>query len=227
MTPDGVHPLSLEFDFGDRELTIHPTVVETDHGLVLVDVGLPGAVDRLEPALDDLGFALADVSTVMLTHHDGDHAGGLSELEEATDVFVVAHADEVPYVDGEEQPVKSPPDAERYPPVPVDLELVGDEVFRTHAGPMRVVETPGHAPGHVSLYFPDHRFLVAADALNNDDGFVGPKPEYTPDMATAIESVGTLADLDVETTHCYHGGTADAGTDAIREIYESLSQSRQ
>ncbi|WP_439026382.1 MBL fold metallo-hydrolase [Haloarchaeobius sp. DT45] len=227
MTPDGVHPLALQFTLGGRDLTIHPTAVETDHGVLLVDVGLPGATAQLRDRLADCGVALDDVSAVLLTHHDGDHAGGLAELEAETDVLVITHEDEAPFVDGREPPIKSPADAERYPPVPVDIELVGGETFRTAAGPMAVVSTPGHAPGHVSLYFPDHRFLLAGDALNNDDGFVGPKPEYTPDMETAIESVGRLAELDVETTHCHHGGTADAGTAAIERIHESLTESRQ
>ncbi|WP_435363882.1 MBL fold metallo-hydrolase [Haloarchaeobius sp. DYHT-AS-18] len=227
MTPAGIHPLALEFSFGGRDLTIHPTAVETDHGVLLVDVGLPGATDQIRAQLDEVGVALDDVSMVLLTHHDGDHAGGLAELEAETDLIVVAHEDEAAFIDGREWPLKTPEDGDRYPPVPVDLELVGGETFRTAAGPMQVVATPGHTPGHSSLYFPDQRFLLAGDALNNDDGFTGPKPQYTPDMETAIESVGRLAELAVDTTHCHHGGTADAGTAAIAELYESLSESRQ
>ncbi|WP_257300103.1 MBL fold metallo-hydrolase [Haloarchaeobius sp. FL176] len=224
MTPEGVHTLTVEFEFGGHELTIHPTAVETDHGLVLLDVGLPGAADQLRDALADVGFDLVDVSMVVLTHHDGDHAAGLPELERETPLIVATHRDEAPYVDGRRQPVKADPDDERFPPVTVDLELTGGETFHTDAGPMRVVETPGHSPGHVSLYFPDHRFLVAGDAMTNDnegaDSFGGPKPQFTPELDEAVESVGRLAELAIETTHCYHGGTADAGTDAIAGIYE-------
>jgi glyoxylase-like metal-dependent hydrolase (beta-lactamase superfamily II) len=170
---------------------------------------------------------------VLLTHHDADHVAGLPELERETPVIVTAHADEAPYVDGRRRPVKIDDDDERYPPVAVDLELSGEETFHTAAGPMWVVETPGHSPGHVSLYFPDHQFLVAGDALTNDGGavpdgvdgtFGGPKPAYTPNMARAVESVGRLAELDVESTHCYHGGTADAGTADIGAIHDSLRE---
>lgn len=228
MLPDGVHTLALTYDRDGRTLTLNPTAVETDHGVVLVDVGVPGSVDLVRDALADAGLALADVSMVLLTHHDGDHAGSLAELETEADVVVLAHEDEAPYVDGREHPVKSDPDDERYPPAPVDVELTGGETFRTDAGPMRVVETPGHSPGHVSLYFPESGFLVAGDALTNDnegtDSFGGPKPQFTPEMDLAVESVGTLAALDVETTHCFHGGTADAGTDSIAAIYDDLQE---
>ncbi|MFC4405687.1 MBL fold metallo-hydrolase [Haloarchaeobius iranensis] len=223
MTPNGVHTFTFEFDFGGRVLTVHPAAVETNHGLVLLDVGLPGATDQLRDALGDAGLDLADVSMVVLTHHDGDHAAGLAELADETRLIVATHRGEAPYVDGRRHPVKAAPDDERFPPVPVDLELTGGETFHTDAGPMRVVETPGHSPGHVSLYFPDHRFLVAGDAMTNDNGgadaFGGPKPQFTPELDQAVESVGRLAELDIETTHCYHGGTADAGTDDIAAIH--------
>jgi glyoxylase-like metal-dependent hydrolase (beta-lactamase superfamily II) len=226
MTPEGVHTFRFEFAFGGRALTVHPTAVETDHGVVLLDVGLPGATDQLRDGLADAGLSLADVSMVLLTHHDGDHAAGLAELEGETPLVVATHQDEAPYVDGRRHPVKADPDDERFPPVTVDLELTGGETFHTAAGPMWVVETPGHSPGHVSLYFPDHRFLVAGDAMTNDnegeDAFGGPKPQFTPELDEAVESVGRLAELDVEKTHCYHGGTADAETDDIAAIYEAL-----
>ncbi|NHN40829.1 MBL fold metallo-hydrolase [Halorubellus sp. JP-L1] len=217
--PAGVHDLAVRYD--DRDLDLHPVAVETDHGLVLVDVGLPGAVPRLREALDAHGFALSDVETVFLTHHDGDHAAALDDLEAETDAFVVTHQDEASYVDGREHPVKTDPDDDRYPPVSVDLELVGDETFDTAAGPMRVVETPGHSPGHCSLYLPEAGLLLAGDALVADHGdgrLHGPKPQFTPDRERARESVASLADLDVDQTLCYHGGLVDDGTDRIAAI---------
>jgi glyoxylase-like metal-dependent hydrolase (beta-lactamase superfamily II) len=69
------------------------------------------------------------------------------------------------------------------------------------------------------LYFPDERLLVAADALTADDGVLqGPRPEMTEDVALALESVGRLAELDVDHVVCYHGGAVGAGSDRIAEI---------
>jgi glyoxylase-like metal-dependent hydrolase (beta-lactamase superfamily II) len=219
--PPGVHDLAVTYERDGRELALHPVAVETHRGLVLVDVGLPGAVPSLRVALDDAGFALADVATVLLTHHDGDHAGALAELRDEVDVTVLAHTEEAPYVDGRAFPVKADPDDGRYPETPVDVELVGDETLHTTAGPLRVVNTPGHSPGHVSLYFPDQDLLLAGDALTadaDDDRLHGPNPEYTPDVDRARQSVAALADLDVSRTLCYHGGVVDDGTDRITEL---------
>jgi glyoxylase-like metal-dependent hydrolase (beta-lactamase superfamily II) len=221
---DGVHALTqtLETDEGTR--AFHPAAVETDRGLVLLDVGLPGQADALAEELAGAGFDWTDVWAVLLTHQDGDHAGALATVVDETDAVVFAHETCARYVDGRDDPIKSEGD-DRYPPVPVDVELVDGERFRTKAGPMQVVFTPGHAPGHVSLYFPEERLLLAADALTADeDGLQGPSERFTLDMDEAIESVRALATLDVGTVHCFHGGTVDADSERIADVAESLEE---
>jgi len=64
--------------------------------------------------------------------------------------------------------------------------------------------------------------LITADAMTAEDGLAGPNETFTPDMETATESVGRLADLDVETVICYHGGPVEATGDDIADIYASL-----
>lgn len=211
----------LAFDRGDRRVTIHPSGVETDDGLVLIDAGFPGQTDELASALAEEGFDLDDVETLFLTHQDGDHAGGARELVERTDATVMAHPRDAPAIEGGEDPVKSSGD--RYPPVPVDVRVVEGVAFRTEAGPMRVVETPGHTPGHVSLVLPDADLLIAGDALTADeDGLGGPSERFTPEMDEAIDSVGKLAEFDAERTLCYHGGYIDDSD--VRAVYESLAE---
>ncbi|MFC4357051.1 MBL fold metallo-hydrolase [Halobium salinum] len=224
---DGVHVLPLEYDFDDRAMTIHPTVVETDRGLLLVDAGLPGARDRVEAHLDDAGFDLADVDLVLFTHQDSDHVDGFHDLvadAEGFDPLVVAHAAEAPAIDGREEPIsKGGGGGERYEPVPVDLELVGDESVRTRAGPMRVVNTPGHTPGHVSLFFPDRDLLLAGDALTAEDGRLdAPVPHFTPDWEEARTSVRKLANFEIDRIVCYHGGVVDADAAEVRRVHEEM-----
>ncbi|GAB7020218.1 MBL fold metallo-hydrolase [Halostagnicola bangensis] len=217
-TDAGVHALALTLEFHGRELTITPTVVETDRGLVLIDVGPEGAVGPLETALSDLGFSLSDLWMVVVTHHDGDHAGGLAELRSRVDVPVAAHPEEAPYITGAKTPIKG--DGDRYPPESVDIELVGGSRLSTAVGPIELLETPGHSPGHLSLYVPDERLLIAGDALVSDGTEVlsGPKPEFTPEMDRALESVETLAALEIDHVLCFHGGYSRAGSGRIAEI---------
>lgn len=215
----GIYVLPIAVEHGGREFTINPAAVETDRGLVLIDVGPADAVDGIRTHLRELGFGLEDIWLVLATHHDADHVGGLHALLERVDPIVAAHREEAPFLTGDRNPIEG--DGDRYPPVGVDLELADRVRIPTIAGPMAVVETPGHAPGHVSLLFPDHDLLLAGDALVADDGRLsGPKSEFTPDLERAAESVGRLADFDVEHVLCYHGGYVEEGSDRIEEIYE-------
>ena len=222
---DGVYALALAIDRPDGDVTIRPTAVETPKGLLLLDTGLPGQEGAVADALADRGLDIADVRGVVLTHHDGDHAGALSAVVEAGDDPVVyAHEAAAPFVDGREFPLKSDPDDGRYPAVPVDVQLRDGVVFRTDAGPMRAVFTPGHAPGHLAFHFPERGLLLAGDALRAESGaVVGPAERFTPDLTEATRSVGRLAELDVERVHCFHGGTVEADADDLRAVYESLA----
>lgn len=218
--PDGVHVLPLDIEFEGQETTLHPSAVETERGLLLLDTGMPHTVDQLAERLGAAGFDLGDVATVVVTHQDGDHAGGLATVAERADPFVVAHEDDAPAVDGRTG-TRSPDARERYPPARVDLELGGEATFATRAGPAVVVPTPGHTPGHVSVYLPEVRFLIAADALTADEnGLAGPRPDFTADMDEALASVARLGELEVDATLCYHGGVVDAGSERIAELGE-------
>jgi len=209
---DHAYAFPVTIELMDREMTINPAGVETDDGLLLFDVGIPDGVDDLEAALDADGFDLADVEAVVLTHQDLDHAGCLAAVVERSDATVYAHEADAPYVEGEIDLLKSSEERPMsYDPVPVDVRLVGGETFRTAAGPLDVVYTPGHTPGHCSLFLREAGLLFAADALNVVDGeLVGPRERATPDMERARESVGTLADLDVASVLCFHGGHVEA-----------------
>lgn len=218
---NGVYAVPQEFSRGDHTITIYPAAVETDDGVLLVDVGFPGKADAIDAQLGEAGLGLDDVEAVVCTHQDGDHVAGLSEIVGRSGATVYAHREAAPFVDGREEPIKG--EGERYPPVPVDVELVDGVVFRTAAGGMRVVFTPGHAPGHVALYLPDERLLIAADALTAGDGLAGPSEQFTLEMDEAADSVARLADLDVDRTLCHHGGFVEEGSERIAEIRASMT----
>jgi glyoxylase-like metal-dependent hydrolase (beta-lactamase superfamily II) len=220
---NGVYALPQTIEREGVETTFYPAAVETSKGLLLVDTGYPGLTDQIGANLADAGFDWGDVSGVLVTHQDGDHAGSLSTVVDRTGAVVYAHEWCAPYVSGEKELVKST-DSERYPPTEVDVELVDGVTFHTGAGPMEVVFTPGHAPGHVSLYLPDTGLLLAADALTAGQGTLqGPSERFTPDMRAALESVSGLATRAFDRTLCYHGGFVEEGADRAAELVEELA----
>ena len=223
--PSAIHDLPVTGEQDGRELTIHPSAVETERGLLLLDAGLPGQLDALRAALDDVEWGLGDVESLLVTHRDGDHAGGVAALSDAVAdetgdrPRTFAHPDAAPYLDGRREP-----DAGRhYEPFPIDVEVTDGTTFRTEAGPLRLLHTPGHSPGHLSAYAPEERTLISADALTARDGLAGPPPEFSLDMREATASVGRLADLRIRRVLTYHGGLVSVESGAVERIYDDLA----
>ena len=183
-------------------------ITDPQGGLTLVDAGLPGMEEALRAALEQDGLDLSALRRVIVTHHDLDHIGGLPAVVRETGAEVWTSADERPFVQGEVSPQKRPgtPPFEALKALRVAHVLQDGEVLPL-AGGVRVVATPGHTVGHLSLYVEADGVLIAGDALTSEDGTLhGPNPQFTPDAPLATRSVGKLADLPVTGILTYHGG---------------------
>ena len=93
------------------------------------------------------------------------------------------------------------------PPYPVARRLrEGDEV----AG-FRVLDVPGHSPGHVAYWRESDRTLIAGDVLNNMNIMTGitglhePRVEFTTDPALNRESARRLGALEPALVVFGHG----------------------
>jgi glyoxylase-like metal-dependent hydrolase (beta-lactamase superfamily II) len=221
---DDLHVLSLRMNFGSSPNEIHPSLIlDETGGHTLVDTGLPGQEGEIGESLAEAGVQTNELGRIILTHQDLDHVGSCSPLARESGVQVLAHDEDAPYINGNMTPIKLTPEAleqrpqmrefyERWQPPRIDAPL-RDEDRLDLAGGVLVIATPGHTPGHVSLYLERSRTLIAGDALTAEDGQLnGPNPQATPDMETAWQSVQKLAELDVQNIVCYHGGpvTEDA-----------------
>ena len=75
---------------------------------------------------------------------------------------------------------------------------------------MRVVFTPGHTVGHLSLYVEQGGVLITGDAMSSADGRLGgPLEQATPSLPEALKSVQKLAQLPAQKVLTYHGGVVD------------------
>ena len=186
--------------------------------VTVIDTGLKGSAERVLRAVEAAGRKPQDVRQIVITHHHADHTGGLAELAERTGAQVMVHALDAPIVRGERPPpgpssggLLKPLLASMARPAPaarVDRELAdGDEIDALDG--MRVVHTPGHTPGSISLYCPKRRLLFTGDAAANRFGLGGPIGWFTEDMAQARESLRKLAALDFEAVFFGHGRPID------------------
>ncbi len=111
--------------------------------------GVTAVVDPGEaaPVLEALARRGRRLDLVLVTHHHGDHVGGLTEVKGATGCGVVGPR----------------ADAGRVP----GLDRLVDEGDRLALGELEVqtLATPGHTRGHVSYWVPDAEALFCGDTL--------------------------------------------------------------
>ena len=195
-------------------------VLDDENGNTLVDAGLPGQEEAIGAALGEAGVGVRDLRRIIFTHQDLDHIGSGAALVRQSDAMVLAHPADAPYIEGDLVPLKVTPEMleqrpqmrevlERLEPVRVDEDLEDGDLLDL-AGEIRVIFTPGHTPGHLSLYLEREKVLVAGDALTAEGGHLhGPNPSATPDTDEAARSVRRLAEVDIKTIVSYHGGVVD------------------
>ena len=220
-------PLQAQMMTGTSVLNL-ALITDPQHGATLVDTGTPGQLPAIQAALGEIGLKLSDIRRIIVTHHDLDHIGSLEALVAASGAEVLTSQAEIPYVQDGQRPQKFPPADKvdelmahmpegmrqmmKNPPVvkvKVDRVLSDGEVLDI-AGGVRVVFTPGHTVGHLSLYVQGDGVLITGDALASEDGqLTGPNPQYTPDLPEAVRSVQKLAQIPAKVVLTYHGGLVD------------------
>jgi glyoxylase-like metal-dependent hydrolase (beta-lactamase superfamily II) len=212
-------------------------LIEAGDGLALVDAGMRWDAGVILRSAGRLGWPRRPVKAIVLTHGDLDHLGAMSRLVEVTGAPVIAHRAEMPLIAARGwRPTVARSGLMRLggalyglalrvvlPTGPVTVNQPvedGDEL----PGGFRVVHTPGHTPGHISLYHPGKRVLIAGDAIINRGRLSGPAGLFTPDMAQARASMRRLAELDVEAAGFGHGPPLRQGAGAqIRELVRCLT----
>ena len=96
-------------------------------------------------------------------------------------------------------------------PVKVDLEVEEGEWF-PWAGGCRVLATPGHTPGHISLYLEQEQVLITGDAAVAEGGRLElANPQFCLDLEQAEHSLERLRNTPCTRYICYHGGVLEKG----------------
>jgi len=214
-------------------------IVDEQNGNTLVDAGLPDQMEAISTALVEAGIGVRDLRRIIFTHQDLDHVGSGAALVRQSDARVLAHSADAPYIEGSLRPLKLSPEMleqrpqmrkvlERLEPVRID-EYVENGTRLDVAGGTKVISTPGHTPGHISLYVERSKVLIAGDALTAERGSLnGPNPSMTLDMRTAIQSIRRLADLEIDTIVCYHGGVVSEDANGqLRRVIQEASAERE
>ncbi|MGG0722578.1 MBL fold metallo-hydrolase [Bacillus mycoides] len=207
----GVEMLQLEF----QEFIIHPILLWDDEMVVLIDTGFPGQIEDIQVEIERVGVSFDKLKVVILTHQDIDHIGSLPELlqNRGSNIKVYAHELDKPYIEGD-LPLLKDGNVENSPKGKVsDTVIDGQEL--PYCGGILILHTPGHTPGHISLYLKQSKTLIAGDSMYSVNGMLGGiHAPTTLDVQEAQQSLKKYLNLDIESVVCYHGGLSKGNINA-------------
>lgn len=221
-------PLEISFTYQDSQRRIYPVLLTNKDEVILVDCGYPGFLPLITEEAERNDIDLNNLSTIVITHHDYDHMGALAEIKEVyPKVTIASSLLEEKYVSGKEKSLRLQQAEALYDTLPfekrahaewfqntlkslrtakVDLTL-NDHDMMPWAGGTEIIATPGHMPGHISLYIKNYKTLIAGDALVIEEGKLAiANPNYTLDISEAKKSIKKLLDYEIQRIICYHGG---------------------
>jgi glyoxylase-like metal-dependent hydrolase (beta-lactamase superfamily II) len=220
--------LDVEYKFEANVGVIHPVILKDDNEMILVDCGYSGFMPLIEAAIKAKNLDCNQLTKIIITHHDHDHMGALADFKQKyPNIQIVASDIEAPYIAGEKKSLrleqaeaiqatlseKQKPYGRAFceilrsvKPAKVDI-LVHDGEVMDWCGGCEIVGTPGHTPGHISLYLRSKRTLITGDAaaLDNNELVIA-NPHFALDIEDARKSFAKLQDYNAEAYICYHGG---------------------
>ena len=211
-------------------------LVQDDGSVTLVDTGLKRAPARIVAGLAAIGKHPRDVTRIVLTHVHPDHAGGAAELSRQTGAPVLVHGDDHDWARtgritgandrstlmGRLFARTGDAKIEAFEPGPA---LTDGEVLPVSGG-LRVVHTPGHSPGHVSLLVERTGTLITGDALFNFPWMRRAKvsPAFLcSDFAMTKRTAHRLGELEYDVAAFTHGPEiTDRARETVRGILAGL-----
>ncbi len=189
----GIYLLRLPIPDNPLEF-VNCYLIQGKDGWLMVDIGwyTEETLHVLEAKLQELGLALTDLATIIVTHVHPDHFGLAGRVKEVSpNTRLLVHRWEWDFIEPRyirfadlrkkmsallNQHGVSPPElydldsasmaALQFVTVTLpDEPLYGGEVISTGVYELEIIWTPGHSPGHICLYEPKNRLIFTGDHI--------------------------------------------------------------
>lgn len=218
---------------------------------VLVDAGMPHSSEEIISLIEERFGRNKKPRAIILTHGHFDHVGSIIELVKKWDIKVYAHNLELPFLTGVKSYPEPDPTVEggfvakissMFPNDPINLgsyvKALPSDGSIPHMPGFRWIHTPGHSPGHVSLFRDEDKVLIVGDAfvtvkqeylykvLTQEQEISGPPRYFTTDWETAKVSVKTLEKLHPAVAITGHGlpMSGDLLTDSLHKLVNEFDR---
>lgn len=183
-----------------------------DHELTLIDAALPGNTGKIIRYIESLGRSPTELRHLILTHAHPDHTGTIPSLLDRADLRVLVHEKEVVREENGSLRLFYPGQLVSLPwNMPFIRKIFAHELIEEGQtlpilGGLKVLHTPGHTRGSISLYIEERKILFTGDNLIGfAKGFTRPFPFPGTDLKDYRRSVERLAELDFDVACVGHG----------------------
>lgn len=204
------------------EMGIDTVYVVKGDGLVLIDGGDPHKLNVFREGLAKASLNPKDIQLIILTHGHWDHIGSTSDIKELTGAKVLMHQKDMKFLD---EPYPSQPPGFsawgktlstilklyspliRIPAFEVDIILDDKGISLEEYGiPGKVIHTPGHTRGSVSVLMDSGEIFSGDLAMNKFLMRPNPGlPVFGDDMQVVKESWRRVLDMGAKTVYPAHG----------------------
>lgn len=226
-------------------------IVGTKDAWVLIDAGMPHSAQNIISLTEQHFGEGSRPKAIILTHGHFDHVGAIIELLEHWEVPVYAHELEIPFLTGQKDYPEPDPSVEggliakisaMFPNEAINIEhhvqkLASDGII-PEMPDWKWIHTPGHTPGHISIFREEDGSLIVGDAfvtvktdslykvVTQDLEMSGPPRYFTTDWSAAWQSVKTLAALKPTIAITGHGlpMSGELLTNSLSKLAEHFDQ---
>jgi len=170
-----------------------PIVVDTGTGQGIYFKNMVENIEKI--------CSLKSIKTIVLTHMHFDHTGGAGKLQELTDANLLIHEDDADHVRIGDNVATGARmfggSMERLNVSNIGRKIDGGDIA------LKVIHTPGHSPGSISLYEEKSKSLFSGDTVFAD-GSTGSWDLIGGDYNQLLNSVRKLSKLDVKNLYPGH-----------------------